>query len=85
MKRTLMMFAVLWAIPLLAAQQKPNVLFIAIDDLRPELGCYGSPIAVTPNLDGLAARGVNFTNACSATVWCAILRRSRIASTPRGS
>ena len=39
-----------------------NVLFIAIDDLRPELGCYGSPIAQTPNLDNLAAEGVIFKN-----------------------
>ncbi|MBT3540532.1 MAG: iduronate-2-sulfatase, partial [Opitutae bacterium] len=33
---------------------KPHILFIAIDDLRPELGCYGSPIAKSPNLDKLA-------------------------------
>ncbi len=30
---------------------QPNVLFIAVDDLRPELGCYGSPIAKSPHLD----------------------------------
>jgi len=40
----------------------PNVLFIAIDDLRPELGCYGNPIAQTPTLDNLAAEGVIFKN-----------------------
>ena len=32
------------------AAERPNVLFIAIDDLRTELGCYGSTIAITPNL-----------------------------------
>lgn len=37
------------------AEKKPNILFIAVDDLRPELGCYGSEIAITPNLDALAA------------------------------
>jgi len=40
----------------------PNVLFIAIDDLRPELGCYGNTIAQTPTLDKLAAEGVIFKN-----------------------
>jgi len=36
-------------------EKRPNILFLAIDDLRPELGCYGSPIAVSPNIDKLAA------------------------------
>ena len=34
--------------------KRTNVLFVAIDDLRPELGCYGSPIAYTPNFDAFA-------------------------------
>lgn len=41
------------------AQQKPNVLFICIDDLRQELGCYGS-VVKTPNLDRLADKGSLF-------------------------
>ena len=41
--------------------QKKNVLFIAIDDLKPLLGCYGDPIAQTPNMDRLAAKGTLFT------------------------
>ena len=32
------------------AADRPNILFVAVDDLRPELGCYGSKVAVTPNL-----------------------------------
>lgn len=40
-----------------------NVLMIAIDDLKPLLGCYGDPIARTPNIDALAKEGVLFTNA----------------------
>ncbi|MFT7668776.1 MAG: iduronate 2-sulfatase [Planctomycetota bacterium] len=40
-----------------------NVLFLSIDDLRPELGCYGVAGMVTPAIDGLAERGMLFTNA----------------------
>jgi hypothetical protein len=41
-------------------QPKYNVLFIAVDDLRPELGAYGNRIVKTPNIDRLAAWGVRF-------------------------
>src|SRR5690606_13845488 len=40
----------------------PNILFIAIDDLRPELGCYGSEHIKSPNIDKLAESGTQFTN-----------------------
>jgi acetyl esterase/lipase len=36
---------------------RPNVLFIAVDDLRPELGCYGNPTTKSPHIDRLAASG----------------------------
>lgn len=46
------------------ASAKPlNVLFIAIDDLRPELGAYGVGAAFTPNMDRLAEKGIKFDNA----------------------
>lgn len=43
--------------------QRLNVLFIASDDMRPELGCYGQSLIRTPNLDRLAAQGVRFERA----------------------
>lgn len=43
--------------------KKQNVLFIVVDDLRPEFGCYNSPMVQTPNIDRLAREGVLFTNA----------------------
>ena len=47
-----------------AAQAKPmNVLFIAIDDLRPEIGCYGNDEVKTPNMDRLAKKGIKFNRA----------------------
>src|SRR5687768_14238276 len=46
-----------------SSKPRPNVLFIAVDDLRPELGCYGNTIIKTPNLDRLAARGLVFERA----------------------
>jgi iduronate 2-sulfatase len=40
---------------------RPNILFIPVDDLRPDLGCYGNSHMVSPNIDKLAADGVTFT------------------------
>ncbi|MGJ8762349.1 MAG: sulfatase [Polaribacter sp.] len=56
--------------------KKPNILFIGIDDLRPELGCYGSEIAISPNLDKLAGQGLLFENAYCQQAICGPSRAS---------
>ena len=55
----------------------PNVLLITADDLRPELGCYGS-VAITPHLDALAARGTRFTRAYCQQAVCNPSRSSML-------
>ena len=59
-----------------SATNKPNVLFIAVDDLKPVLGCYGDKNAKTPNLDKLAARGMLFEKASVNQAVCAPSRNS---------
>ncbi len=54
-----------------SSHARPNVLFIAVDDLNDWIGCLGGhPQAKTPNIDALAARGVNFTRAYCASPVC---------------
>lgn len=53
-----------------------NVLFIAVDDLRPELGCYGNELIKTPNIDELASTGIIFERAYCQQAICMALRAS---------
>ncbi len=62
------------------AQSAPmNVLFIAIDDLRPALASYGDPIAITPNIDRLAAQGTQFNRAYCQLAVCGPSRLSLLS------
>ena len=64
---------------------RPNVLFIAVDDLRPELGCYGSKIAKSPNIDRLAASAVTFTHAYCQQAVCNPSRASLMTGLSNGN
>ncbi len=55
---------------------KPNVLFIAVDDLRPELGCYGQDQIKSPNIDRLAESGIMFNRAYCNIPVCGASRAS---------
>ena len=57
-------------------QQHPNILFISIDDLRPELGCYDNDFVKTPNIDQFASDGVLFKSAYCQSAVCAPSRAS---------
>ena len=55
------------------AAERPNVLLICVDDLKPLLGCYGDTTVKSPNIDALAERGVMFKRAyCNQAVCCAV-------------
>lgn len=69
--------ALLSCLPLLAQEQRPNIVVILADDLGwGELGCYGNQFNATPHLDKLADAGVRFTNAYSAAPVCSPMRAS---------
>ena len=59
-----------------AGAKKPNVLFIAVDDLRPQLGCYGHKQMISPNIDRLSSEGVTFLRSYCQVPVCGASRAS---------
>ncbi|KAA5541010.1 sulfatase [Roseiconus nitratireducens] len=74
--------AALWLVCLChtvaVAGDRPNIVWISCEDISPNLGCYGDPHAITPNLDRLASQGVRFDNAFTPAGVCAVVRSSVI-------
>ncbi len=62
-------------------KEKPNVLFIFVDDLRPELGAYGNEIIQTPNIDKLASEGSVFMKHYVQAPTCGASRYSILTGT----
>lgn len=58
------------------SETPPNILFISIDDLRPELGCYGNEVIQSPHLDALAKSGFVFQNHFVTVPTCGASRYS---------
>jgi len=58
------------------ASERPNILFLSIDDLRPELGAYGAPQVKSPHIDRLAGEGMRFDRAYCQVPVCGASRVS---------
>lgn len=71
-----LLMCVLGSVVRMEAADRPNVLLICVDDLKPVLGCYGDQQARTPAIDGLAARGVRFERAYCNQAVCSPSRNS---------
>ena len=69
-----------FAVASVAAADRPNVLFIAVDDLRPELRCYGAAHIHSPNIDRLAKRSTLFERAYCMGPTCGASRSSLMTS-----
>ncbi|NBX60731.1 MAG: hypothetical protein EBT62_09745, partial [Opitutaceae bacterium] len=63
------------------ALTRPNILFIAVDDLRPELGAYGKDYIKSPNIDRLAQAGITFNHAFCQQAVCSPTRSSLMTGT----
>src|SRR5262245_56064984 len=59
-------------------KNRPNIIWLVLDDASPTLGCYGDPQAITPNMDRLAREGARFTRAFTHAPVCAPSRSGLI-------
>lgn len=79
MKKATLFLLLFHSVFLLNAAQKPNVIFVLVDDLGyTDLACYGSKYYDTPNLDKMASQGMKFTNGYAAAAICSPTRAACI-------
>lgn len=78
MRFALAVLALACATPTFAADKPPNIVFLTAEDISPNLGCYGDPDGITPNLDKLAAQGARFTRCFTHAPVCAPSRSGLI-------
>jgi len=76
--KSLLLCVFLSVVGTVVAVERLNVLFIAVDDLRPALGCYSDETAISPNIDSLAERGTTFIRAYCQLAVCSPSRLSLI-------
>lgn len=69
-------FSLLPSCQFITGNKRPNVLFVIVDDLRPELGCYGNPEIKTPHFDQFAQESMLFSQAFCQAAACAPSRAS---------
>ncbi|MCB1230889.1 MAG: sulfatase, partial [Verrucomicrobiae bacterium] len=67
-------FALILSAAVSHAADRPNIIWISCEDISPHLGCYGDPLAITPNLDQLATEGVRYTHTYTTAGVCAPCR-----------
>ena len=69
--RLLAIFLFFWSVNLHAEDsERPNILWIIAEDMSPDLGCYGNQVVTTPNIDGLAEKGMQFTHVFTTSPAC---------------
>lgn len=78
MLRTLVVLLLTAALAVAADAKRPNVVWIVAEDFSPNMGCYGDPDAITPNLDKFAKEGARFTRCFTHAPVCAPSRSGLI-------
>ncbi len=81
MKTLLGILALTWLFVPAHAAERPNILFVAVDDLRPEFGAYGAAHVKSPNLDRIAKAGITFNRAYCQQAVCSPTRSSLMTGT----